>query len=87
MSEIEKIEKYLMAMNSGDKIPVMNPSEFRPEYMGIIRELNTLSEGFSGIGECTQILTAMTVNDYTRKVTGNYSGAPKILSETINTVQ
>ena len=87
MSEIEKIEKYLMAMNSGDKIPVMNPSEFGPEFMGIIRELNTLSEGFSGIGECTQILTAMTVNDYTRKVTGNYSGAPKILSETINTVQ
>ncbi|WFN36436.1 methyl-accepting chemotaxis protein [Methanomicrobium antiquum] len=87
MSDIERIEKILLAMNSGDKIPEMNPSEFGPDFQRIVREINTLSEGFGGIVECTEILSAMTFNDYTRKVTGDYSGAPKVLAETINTVQ
>lgn len=81
MSDIERIEKILLAMNSGDKIPEMNPSEFGPEFQRIVREINTLNEGFGGVDECIEILSAMTFNDYTRKVTGDYSGASKILAE------
>ncbi|MDD4126898.1 MAG: methyl-accepting chemotaxis protein, partial [Methanomicrobium sp.] len=87
MSDIERIEKILLAINSGDKIPEMNPSEFGPEFQRIVREINTLSEGFGGVDECTEILSAMTFNDYTRKVTGDYTGAPKVLADTVNLVQ
>jgi len=87
MSEVKQIESVLTAINNGDKVKKLNPTEFSDEYKGIVSEINTLLDGFSAIDESNKILAAMSENDYTQKVSDNYSGEYKKLAERVNLVQ
>ncbi|MDD4126900.1 MAG: methyl-accepting chemotaxis protein [Methanomicrobium sp.] len=87
MSDIKELEEVLSAINNGDKVKKLNPSDFGDEYTGIVVEINTILEGFGAIHDSNEILTSMSNNDYTQKVEGNYSGIYKRLAESTNTVQ
>ncbi len=69
----------------GDSELQIEESEFLGEFMRMVSAVNHVIGSVSApINEISEIVSAMSVNDFTQRVTGNYIGTFKELGEGIN---
>ncbi|WOF16619.1 PAS domain S-box protein [Methanoplanus sp. FWC-SCC4] len=78
--------EYIEKIGKGE-IPEKISKDFNGGYNNLKINLNNCIEGLSGLKEAEEIIRLMAVNDYTRKIEGNYQGIYGNIASEINNVQ
>ena len=86
-SVMGKVDELARAIIAGDLNGRGNENEFRGAYREIIHGMNGLMESVANpLNEMIAILNRLAVNDYTKKITKDYSGAWDELKTSANLV-
>lgn len=78
--------KYLDRLSVGD-IPPKITDIYKGEFNEIKNSINTCIEGLSGLPEANAVLQRIALNDYTRRIEGNYPGIFAELCRAVNDSQ
>ena len=76
---------YVARIGRGD-IPARITDEYRGDFDGLKRSLNSCIDGLGGLVEVSRVLQAMTVNDFTQPVRGTHQGVFANVARNVNTV-
>ena len=86
VAPINVTAEYLDRIGKGD-IPPKITDEYKGDFNEIKNNLNNCVDGLGGMVECNAVLKRVTVNDYTKKVEGQYVGLFASVSEAINVLR
>ncbi|MEN6620463.1 MAG: methyl-accepting chemotaxis protein [Smithella sp.] len=78
--------EYIDRISKGD-IPPRVTDKYNGDFNEIKNNLNNCIDGLGGLVEASNILQAMAVNDYTRRVEGKYQGIYAETGEAVNIVR
>lgn len=75
--------EYIEKIGRGE-IPEEITENYNGDFNDIKDSINACIEGLGGIVEANDVMTAMSLNDYSVKVTGEYQGIYKHIAESVN---
>jgi len=78
--------EYVDRISKGD-IPPKITDSYNGDFNEIKNNLNNCIDGLGGLVEASEILKAMAMNDYTKRVEGKYQGIYAQTGEAVNTVR
>jgi len=78
--------EYMDRISKGD-IPPKITDNYNGDFNEIKNNINACIDGLGGLVEAGEILQAMALNDYTKKVEGKYQGLYARTGEAVNTVR
>ncbi|ROL56998.1 HAMP domain-containing protein [Bacteroidetes/Chlorobi group bacterium Naka2016] len=77
--------EYVDRISKGD-IPPKITDEYKGDFNEIKNNLNQLIDGMHGFEKIVEVMEFIAVNDYTKKVSGNYQGIFKKSAEATNNI-
>ncbi|MGA2080323.1 MAG: methyl-accepting chemotaxis protein [Holophaga sp.] len=77
---------YVDRISKGD-IPNKITDTYQGDFNTLKNNLNACIDGMGGLVEANQVLQAMAVNDYTKKIEGKYQGVFAEVASAVNVVQ
>ncbi len=78
--------EYVDRISKGDIPPVITDN-YNGDFNEIKNNLNNCIDGLGGLVEASEVLQAMAVNDYTKRVEGKYQGIYSRTGDAVNTVR
>ena len=75
--------KYIETIGMGE-IPEEITEEYQGDFNDIKNSINACIRGLGGIVEANEVVTRMSLNDYSVKVQGQYEGIYKNMAESVN---
>jgi len=85
VAPINMTAEYVDRIGKGD-IPAKITDTYLGDFNEIKNSINACIDGLGGLVEGRDILSRMSVNDYTKQVEGSYNGIYKEITESVNSV-
>lgn len=87
-SIVDETSKIIEAVNEGDLSERCGSADYSGSWRTLAEKINTLCDSVSApIEEARNIIGKLSVNDYTKKVEGQYKGSFKSLADDVNMVR